>query len=247
MFLDYEGRNQYRLWDPTAHKVVSSSHVNWGKLEALSSIPPLGEVELEWYDTDSEANFSSQIWSASSNFSESHKSDKNIVDDDDHNIATDTTLENASISTSSSLLSHSQTPTLLESQDIADQERVVHSERPNRSTTKPTNYLQLNNPWNNRLRNNDQAEASTEPRRGFAVRACKINIGSDTSQNYQQAIQCAEKNQWEEAMKEEFDSQQVKKLWQLTELPQRRKVLPGRWVYKKKYGPTGAIERYKAR
>ncbi len=50
-----------------------------------------------------------------------------------------------------------------------------------------------------------------------------------------------------EAMQEEFDSRQVNKTWELTELPKGRKVLLGRWVYKKKYGPTGAVERYKAR
>ena len=61
VFLGYEGRNQYRLWDPAAHKVVRSSHVDWDKLEALSSILPLGEVELEWYDTDSEPTPSSHI------------------------------------------------------------------------------------------------------------------------------------------------------------------------------------------
>ena len=56
VFLGYEGRNQYRFWDPTAQKVVQSSHVNWDKLKAPSFIPPLGEVELKWYDTNSEAS-----------------------------------------------------------------------------------------------------------------------------------------------------------------------------------------------
>ena len=48
-------------------------------------------------------------------------------------------------------------------------------------------------------------------------------------------------------MQEEFDSHQVNKTWELTELPKGRKVPPDRWVYKKKYGPTRAIEKYKAR
>ncbi len=219
--------------------MVCSSHVNWDELEALSSILPLEKVELEWYNTDSEANLSSQIWSASSNFSGSNGSDEDIVDDGNHKITTDTLLENASISTSSSLSSRSQTPTLPESQDIADQEPVVHSGRPKRSITKPTNYAQSNDPWNNRLRNNNQAKTSNEPRRGFAVRASKINVESDTPQNYQQAIRCAEKDQWEEAVKEEFDLHQVNKTWELTELPQGRKVLLGRWVLKK--GSNGCM------
>ena len=123
----------------------------------------------------------------------------------------------------------------------------MQSGRPKRSTAKPTDYAQLNNPWNSRLRDDNQAEASTEPKRGFAVRACKMNVESNTLQNYQEVLQCAEKDQWVEAMKEEFDSHRVNKTWELTELPQGQQVLPGRWVYKKKYGPTSAIKRYKAR
>ena len=45
-------------------------------------------------------------------------------------------------------------------------------------------------------------------------------------------------------MQEEFDSHQVNKTWELTELPKGRKVLLDRWVYKKKYGPTGSFEIY---
>ncbi len=82
---------------------------------------------------------------------------------------------------------------------------------------------------------------------GFEIRACKVNLGSDTSQNYQQAASSPEKIQWMREMQEEFDSHQVNKTWELTELLKGRKVLPGRWVYKKKYGLTGAVERYKAR
>ena len=81
---------------------------------------------------------------------------------------------------------------------------------------------------------------------GFAACACKVNLGFDTPQNYQQAVSSSEKIQWIEEMQDEFDSYQVNKTWELTEVPKDRKILPGRWVYKKKYGPTGAVERYKA-
>ena len=84
-------------------------------------------------------------------------------------------------------------------------------ERPKQLITKPTNYAQLNDPWNQCLREENQAEASNKPKRGFAVRACKINVRSHTLQNYQKAIQCVEKNQWVEAIKEEFDLHQVNK------------------------------------
>ncbi len=44
----------------------------------------------------------------------------------------------------------------------------------------------------------------------------------------------------------EFDSYQVNKTWELTELLKSWKVFSGRLVYKNKYGLTGAVKRYKA-
>ena len=46
-------------------------------------------------------------------------------------------------------------------------------------------------------------------------------------------------------MQKKFDSHQVNKTWELTEFPKDWKVLPSRWVYKKKYGPTNVVKRYK--
>ncbi len=117
------------------------------------------------------------------------------------------------------------------------------SNRPQRSTVKPTDYAKLHNPWNPRLMKLENG--NNQQKMGFAVRACKPNLGSDTLQNYQQAVSSSEKIQWIEAMQEEFDSHQVNKTWEPTELPKGRKVVPGRWVYKKKYGPIGEVERYK--
>ena len=201
-----------------------------GKSLAPSSILPLGEVELERYDTDSETSPSSHIWSASINFSGSNGSNKGTVDNGDHNIATDTPLENASISASSSLSSRSQAPILPKSPSIAEPEQLVQSGRPKRSRAKPTDYAQLNNSRNPRLKDDSKG-----PKRGSSVRVCKIIVGSDTPQN-DQKLQCAEIDQWVEGVKGEYDLHQVNKTWELTELPQGRKVIPGRWVCKEKKG-----------
>lgn len=71
----------------------------------------------------------------------------------------------------------------------------MQSRWPKQSTIKSINYFSLNNPWNQCLRDENQAEASNKPKRGFAIRIYKINVESNTSQNYQEAIQCVEKNQ----------------------------------------------------
>ncbi len=119
------------------------------------------------------------------------------------------------------------------------------SNRPKRSMVKPAYYAKIHNPWNPRLKKVE--DGSSQQKKRFAVRAYKVNLGSDTPQNYQQAVLSPEKIQLIEEMQEEFDSHQVNKTWELTELPKGRKVLPGRWVYQKKYGPIGAVERYNPR
>lgn len=126
-------------------------HVDWDKLEAPSPILPLGGDELKWYDINSETISSSHIWSAATNFPGGNGSDRGTVDNGDHNVTNDTPLGNASTSTSSSLCSCSQTPTLAESLNITE---PVQSGRPKRS-----NYVRLNNLH---LRDDTQAEASNK-------------------------------------------------------------------------------------
>ncbi len=47
-------------------------------------------------------------------------------------------------------------------------------------------------------------------------------------------------------MHEEFDSPQINKTWELTELFKDQKAFPGRWVYEKTYGPINGVKKYKA-
>lgn len=52
---------------------------------------------------------------------------------------------------------------------------------------------------------------------------------------------------WKTAMNEELKSLMENHTWTLTELPQGRKAIPNKWVYKTKINGEGAIDRYKAR
>ena len=52
---------------------------------------------------------------------------------------------------------------------------------------------------------------------------------------------------WTQAMQEEFDSLTENRTWDLVEPPLGSHVLSGKWVYKLKRGPHGEIIRYKAR
>ena len=53
--------------------------------------------------------------------------------------------------------------------------------------------------------------------------------------------------QWEQAMVEEMESQQLMGTWYLTELPPGRQPIKCKWIFRKKVLADGSLERYKAR
>lgn len=90
------------------------------KLESYFFILLLGEVKLKLYNINSKTNLILYIWSAFIIFFGINRSDRDIVDNSNYNITTNTSLENISISTLSSLLSHFQILIFSKSQDIAN-------------------------------------------------------------------------------------------------------------------------------
>lgn len=65
--------------------------------------------------------------------------------------------------------------------------------------------------------------------------------------SYHDAIKSACSEKWKIAMDEEINSLHKNKTWKLVDLPDGRKLIDNRWVYRVKLGPNGDIERYKAR
>lgn len=64
---------------------------------------------------------------------------------------------------------------------------------------------------------------------------------------YKQAINSQDKEKWSIAMEEELKSIKDNNTWSLVDLPQGRKAIGSKWVYKLKRDSCGKITRYKAR
>lgn len=63
----------------------------------------------------------------------------------------------------------------------------------------------------------------------------------------QEAIDGPNRNLWLEAMRKEYDSLIENDTWELTNLPENKKAIQCKWVFKTKYDSEGTPERYKAR
>lgn len=64
---------------------------------------------------------------------------------------------------------------------------------------------------------------------------------------YEEAVRSKDKNHWKRAMNDEMQSLKTNSTWELTKLPQGKRALPCKWVYRVKMHPDGSVDRYKAR
>jgi hypothetical protein len=76
---------------------------------------------------------------------------------------------------------------------------------------------------------------------------CGLSSIGEEPKSVEEALNCPESVQWKKAMKEEMESLKQNKAWVLEELPQDRKTVGYKWVFKKKFKVDGTMERYKER
>ena len=84
--------------------------------------------------------------------------------------------------------------------------------------------------------------------RELMILAAQGKASSPTEpRTYRQALKSPEADLWRKAMDEEYGSLMENGTWKLVPLPQGRKPIGGKWVYKLKRDEHGEISRYKAR
>ena len=64
--------------------------------------------------------------------------------------------------------------------------------------------------------------------------------------NYEEAMMSYNSDKWLEAMKSEIGSMYENKLWTLVDLPDDRRAIENKWIFKKKTGADGNVSVYKA-
>ncbi|KAK1606629.1 hypothetical protein QYE76_030302 [Lolium multiflorum] len=101
-------------------------------------------------------------------------------------------------------------------------------------------------------------EETTEPRISTRERATPdwydpclnvmiVDNNDEDPATYEEAMMSPDSNKWQEAMKSEMGSMYDNKVWTLVDLPDSRKAVENKWIFKRKTDADGNITVYKAR
>ena len=100
-------------------------------------------------------------------------------------------------------------------------------------------------------------QLTTEPRRSSRVRSAPEWYGNpvlevmlldhDEPTNYEEAMVSPDSAKWLEAMKSEMGSMYENKVWTLIDLPNDRRAIEIKWIFKRKTDADSSVTIYKAR
>ena len=68
-----------------------------------------------------------------------------------------------------------------------------------------------------------------------------------TQKTFREACESKDSEEWMDAMKDELKSIEDNETWELVDLPNNRKAIGSKWVYKTKLDENGNVSRFKAR
>ena len=99
--------------------------------------------------------------------------------------------------------------------------------------------------------------APTENRRSTRIRTAPewygnpvmnvLLLDNNEPANYEEAMMSPDSGKWQEAMKSEMESMSENQVWTLVDLPDSRKAVECKWIFKKKTDADGNVTVYKAR
>lgn len=122
-------------------------------------------------------------------------------------------------------------------------EHVVSSTRRKRGPNKKYPVVEI--PYNLRRNKMENIETGSNEQSIANLGYCFLATSDPTS--LQEALESDEKDQWEQAIREELDSLDQNSTYNLVELPPGRKPIKNKWVFRKKCNDDGTVVRYKAR
>lgn len=72
-------------------------------------------------------------------------------------------------------------------------------------------------------------------------------MGHNEPTTYNQAMKSENAKDWQEAMRDEYNSLMMHGVWELVDRPKNTNIVKCKWIFKEKVDPSGNFEKYKAR
>lgn len=145
---------------------------------------------------------------------------------------------NTSSPTSHSISTPAVPSTHLPSSPIPSHTPIIPVRR--HSTRQVVPSTKLNDFVNTYVPHHNESSISSSKSQSFAVNSSHI-----TEPKYYN--QAKKDPNWISAMKKEIEALEANETWELTSLPEGKKAIGSKWVYKTKLKPDGGIERHKER
>lgn len=135
--------------------------------------------------------------------------------------------------------------------EILNEEEVEpRSEKVNKENKKPKKKAEKAERRKQQLKDSIEIENPIKQRlRSWNKEVAKTTVVTNITdpRTYKEALSLSDSEEWIAAMKQEYDSLIKNKTWDLVDLPDNRKAIDCKWVYKTKLNPDGTIEKRKAR
>lgn len=72
-------------------------------------------------------------------------------------------------------------------------------------------------------------------------------LSATDPKTYKQAMKQVDKKSWQDASNLEVESLKENKVHSVVDMPKNKPIIPSKWVFKKKRGVSGKVEKHKAR
>ena len=100
-------------------------------------------------------------------------------------------------------------------------------------------------------------QVTTEPRRSTRARSAPewygnhvlvfMSLDHNEPTNFEDAMKSPDSDYWLEVIKSEIGSMYETKVWTLIDLPDDRRAIENKWIFKRKTNTDGSVTIYKAR
>lgn len=223
VFVGYATQTRgYRLWCPEKGDVITTKHVKIAE----------DTVGYEWIRGKNIHAWKHEGWS-----------------DDSESEAGDASCEReANIPCSEPEKASGRETRVKSKTEEEEDSEVVGAQEPLPTPKRGRSKRVIRNPYGCKEKPKNQEIDNDEDKESEAESNIEVNSLEITEpQNVEEALESPQATQWKEAIKEELNNLSDRNTWEVTKLPEGRKCIGCRWVFKLKRDANGEICRYKAR